>query len=328
HRRASSGRRSYTRGRLGHGVRGGAAGRVDPRLPALGPARRRARRSGEPGRGHDPARAARPLAWAHPLAPLRPRAHRRVLRSAGRRRLRRRRPQARPATRTSRPAAASDDRRPRVRLDGGTPRARARHAGRPDRLAGSALARATMITLGRLISFYAAHGLHVRTGLNPHHFRDHRDAPFTAIYRNGKILSTGGGIALQEVYFFECLFAEYQPASILVIGNAFGWSTLLLSLLNPRARVVALDAGIEGEDTDFGIDLTNRIAKDNGLAVEVVKGSSPQDVEGVVSGRMRQGVDFVFVDGLHTELQQELDYQAAARHRSPDGAFVFHDVVN
>jgi len=185
-----------------------------------------------------------------------------------------------------------------------------------------------MITLGRLISFYAAHGLHVRTGLNPHHFHDHRDAPFTAIYRNGKILSTGGGIALQEVYFFECLFADYQPASILVIGNAFGWSTLLLSLLNPRARVVALDAGIEGEDTDFGIDLTNRIARDNGLAVEVVKGFSPQDVEGVVSGRMGQGVDFVFVDGLHTELQQELDYQAAARHRRPDGAFVFHDVVN
>jgi len=185
-----------------------------------------------------------------------------------------------------------------------------------------------MITLCRLLSFYAEHGLHVRTGLNPHHFRDHRDAPFTAIYRNDKILSTGGGIALQEVYFFECLFADYHPARILVIGNAFGWSTLLLALLNPGARVVALDAGIEGEDTDFGIDLTNRIARDKGLAVEVVKGFSPQDTAPVVTGRLGGAVDFVFVDGLHTESQQELDYRGAARHRSPDGTFVFHDVVN
>jgi predicted O-methyltransferase YrrM len=185
-----------------------------------------------------------------------------------------------------------------------------------------------MTTLYRLLSLYAEHGLQIRTGLNPYHFGGYRDAPFTAVYRDGKILSTGGGIALQEVYFFECLFANYHPPSILVIGNAFGWSTLLLSLLNPGSRVVALDAGIEGEDTDFGIELTNRIARAKGMGLEVVKGFSPRDVEPVVSGRLGGRVDFVFVDGLHTEPQQELDYRAAARHRSPDGVLVFHDVVN
>jgi hypothetical protein len=92
--------------------------------------------------------------------------------------------------------------------------------------------------------------------------------------------------------------------------------------------VVALDAGIEGEDTEFGIDLTNRIAREKGLGLEVVKGFSPNDVESVVSTRLGGKVDFVFVDGLHTEAQQELDYRAAARHCSPEGAFLFHDVVN
>lgn len=182
--------------------------------------------------------------------------------------------------------------------------------------------------LYRLLALYEEQGLHVRTGLNSHHFRDYRDAPFTAVYRGGRVLSTGGGIALQEVYFFECLFADFHPESILIIGNAFGWSTLLFSLLNPGARVVALDAGIEGEDTDFGIDLTNRIAREKNLGLEVVKGFSPRDVEPVVRSRLGGKVDLAFVDGLHTEAQQELDYRAAARHRSPDGALLFHDVVN
>jgi len=178
---------------------------------------------------------------------------------------------------------------------------------------------------------YQKQGLQVRTGLNPLHFRRNRDSihtAFTAIYKNGRILSTGGGIALQEVYFFECLFSAYQPSKIFVVGNAFGWSTLLLSILNPQAKVVALDAGLEGKDTKFGINLTNKIAREESLNLLVVQGTSPQDVKSVISAHLDGSIDFAFIDGLHTEKQQDLDYSAISQHLSSSGFCVFHDVIN
>jgi len=184
-----------------------------------------------------------------------------------------------------------------------------------------------MTAFTRLLDIYHRAGFQVRTGLNPYQFDNHRDAPFTALYRDGQILPTGGGVAVQEIYFFETLFEEYHPKRIFVIGNAFGWSTLLLALLNPAARVVALDCGIEGAWAKAGIDLTNRIAAAEGLPARVVFGTSPQDVDSVVAEHLGS-VDFAFIDGLHTNEQQEKDSDAVRKCASADCVYVAHDVIN
>ena len=38
--------------------------------------------------------------------------------------------------------------------------------------------------------------------------------------------------------------------------------------------------------------------------------------------------DFAFIDGLHTEAQQALDFEAIFPYAAPDAVFVFHDVIN
>jgi len=130
---------------------------------------------------------------------------------------------------------------------------------------------------------------------------------------------------LQEVYFFECLFESFKPENIFIIGNAFGWSTVLMALLNPNGQVVALDAGIEG---DFGIRLTNKIAEEEELSIKVVKGFSPNDVAKTVEENFSTGIDFVFIDGLHTNEQQKLDFNAVFNFCHENCVCVFHDVVN
>jgi len=175
---------------------------------------------------------------------------------------------------------------------------------------------------------YRARGLAVRTGLNPFHFNNYRDAPFTALYQGGRMLSTGGGISLQEYYVFECLLDVWTPANIFVIGNAFGWSTLLLACLAPQARAVALDNGVEGDDARIGIDLTNAMATEQRLNAAVVFGRSPQDVPGVVTTHLGGTIDLCFIDGLHTNDQQLADYLAIKPFLARDHIILFHDVVN
>ena len=135
-------------------------------------------------------------------------------------------------------------------------------------------------------------------------------------------------MALQEVYFFETLFADFHPQRLLVIGNAFGWSTLLSALLNPNGKTLAIDAGVEGDYARAGIDLTNQIAAEEKLPARVELGTSPQDVEGLVKAHLGGGVDFAFIDGLHTNEQQEKDYDAVAACGHADTMYVFHDVID
>ena len=179
----------------------------------------------------------------------------------------------------------------------------------------------------KLIEIYSKHGYKIRTGLNPHFF-DYKFAPFTALYKNDKILGTGGGISTQEIYFFECLFSDYHPKNIFCIGNAFGWSTIALALLNPNSKIICIDAGIEGPDNNIGITLTNEIAKSENLNIQVIKGFSPKDITSIIYSHFNiDNIDFVFVDGLHTNAQQLLDYNAIIPHCSANAILLFHDVV-
>jgi hypothetical protein len=184
------------------------------------------------------------------------------------------------------------------------------------------------VMLDRLIRMYESRDLAVRVGLNPYHCSNHRDAPFAAFYDGGRLIKAGGGLSLQELYFFECLAKAFDPRNIFVIGNAFGWSTIALSLIFPRARVVAIDNATEGAEANRGLDLTNEIAAAEGLNCRVILAESPGDVAPVASRECEGGVELALIDGLHTPQQQATDYQAVKSTLAASSLLLFHDVVN
>ena len=182
-----------------------------------------------------------------------------------------------------------------------------------------------MPIIGRLVEFYRAQGIDICTGLSTVDFDGLPTAPFTRFFRDGRSVTEGLGIALQEVYFFETLFATYRPRRVLIIGNSQGWSTLAIGLLLPDSRVVAMDAAFA--DTEIaGIQFTNRIATQYDVPVRAVKGVSPQDVSSVVDAELGGSLDFAFIDGEHTNEQVVLDYKAVAGKASSETVYLFHDV--
>jgi hypothetical protein len=207
--------------------------------------------------------------------------------------------------------------------------------------------------MAKLLRMYREAGFRIQTGLNSYHFQGWRDAPFTLLYQDEKLVETGGGgVSLYEIPFLEHLSLAADFRSIFIVGNSFGWSTLLTGLLWPRAKVVALDCGLSfsrdwaqrllqriveaiaghtptaSVGPDFGIDLTNQLARQHALNVHVVKGYSPQDVPQAVSGHLPSPPDLVFIDGHHTPAQILLDFDAARKIAAPHCVYLFHDVVN
>jgi len=180
-----------------------------------------------------------------------------------------------------------------------------------------------MNLISDLLKAYKEQGYDIRTGLNPSHFNNDKCVSFTALFKNNKILCTGGGIGLKELYFFECLFSEWQPKNIFCIGNAFGWSTVSLALLNRNSDLICIDAGQEGDYNMEGIDITNKILHNYNQNARVVFGHSPEDV----SKYAQRGIDFVFIDGLHTNEQQLIDWQAIFPHCHVGTVYIFHDVI-
>ncbi len=180
------------------------------------------------------------------------------------------------------------------------------------------------------IRIYKARGLDVRMGLSPWHFKRNAIKTFamSSIFDGQSKLSTGGGIAMTEMFFFESLCPVWNPSNVFIIGNAFGLSSIFLSVLNPQATVVAIDAAVEGLDNDRGNQLTRQIALEEGLQLEVVHGVSPQDVPSIVKNRLNGKVDLVFIDGLHTEHQQELDFEACWEFGRDRAIYCFHDVLS
>ncbi len=182
-----------------------------------------------------------------------------------------------------------------------------------------------MPILNRLVDVYEKRGFEIAVGLNASHFDNFTAAPFTWLMRDGCSFTNGLGITIGEVYFLECLFADLAPERIFIIGNSFGWSTLALALLAPQAKVVAIDAGFD-ENSLEGIALTNRIASEEGLNVTVVEAVAPQDVAAVFAEHLDGEVDFALIDGMHTNQQIILDFNAVRAYAAPDCAYLFHDV--
>jgi tetratricopeptide (TPR) repeat protein/predicted O-methyltransferase YrrM len=181
----------------------------------------------------------------------------------------------------------------------------------------------------RLLRAYKRHGFVVRAGLNPFYFGD-PDAPFARLFsEHGDALGVGAGLAPQEIQFLELLLAAERPANALVIGNAFGWSTIALAMLLPGAPVVAMEAGLEGDSTDAGSALTHAIAVEEQLRVKVVSALSPRDTASVVARELGGApLELVLIDGLHVNEQLVRDIEGLLPHASPACIFVVHDVLS
>jgi predicted O-methyltransferase YrrM len=182
-----------------------------------------------------------------------------------------------------------------------------------------------MPILHRLVGLYEERGILISTGLNPLHFGNLKEVAFTWFIRDGRNLTNGYGIALQEVYFLECLVPLLAPRSILVIGNSAGWSTFALALLAPGARTVAIDAGFD-ENALEGLDFTNRVAAEEGLDIRAAQGVSPKDVPRILAEHATAPLDLVLVDGWHSVEQVGQDFDAVRPHAAPGCVFLFHDV--
>jgi len=179
--------------------------------------------------------------------------------------------------------------------------------------------------LARLARLYESRGIQVSTGLNPSHFGGFPAAPFTWFIKDGASLTNGLGIGLQEVYFLECLFDRFHPQRIFVIGNSSGWSTFALALLNPSAKVVAIDAGFDKNSLE-GIEFTNRVAAEEGLSACAIKGASPSDVAPVIHERRLAPLECVLIDGYHSIAQVETDFDAVRPWAASHCIYLFHDV--
>ncbi|WP_300917090.1 class I SAM-dependent methyltransferase, partial [Helicobacter japonicus] len=132
-----------------------------------------------------------------------------------------------------------------------------------------------------------------------------------------------------EVFMFETLAnVEHNIHNIFIIGNAFGYSAVILSLLFPNAKVVCIDAGIDGADNMLGINLTNTIAKSHNLNISVEFGFSPKDTKTIIQKHFNTPLNLVFIDGLHTNEQLLLDFEETQKYCNQDTIWVMHDVIN
>ncbi|MFP6735552.1 MAG: class I SAM-dependent methyltransferase [Rhodospirillales bacterium] len=180
-----------------------------------------------------------------------------------------------------------------------------------------------------LLSLYEGEGITVQTSLSPGHFPgfNSQDIPFTYLYRGGVQLAEGGGIAFAELAFLEHLFTAIHPQRLFVVGNAFGWSTLALAILNPGARIVAIHV-CPTEIEEEGIAFTNEMGARLGLDVRARKGKSPDHVAAIIDAEMGGPVDFALIDGWHTNEAQRADFEAVKAVADGDCVYLFHDVVN
>lgn len=210
------------------------------------------------------------------------------------------------------------------------------------------------LTVGeKLLTIYEESGFEVHTGWNSHHLDNWRDAPFTYVKKEGRPINKGGGgISWHEIPCVELLSFCISPERILIIGNALGWSTLLIGLLWPSAQVVAMDIGVQppadaaqkllddiikrlrGDEPPlnpsptYGIELTNQLAEKHHLKARAVLSASPQDVDWVVKKHLGAPPDFVLIDGYHIPPQVVLDFDACYAVSGRNCVYLFHDVIN
>jgi len=140
------------------------------------------------------------------------------------------------------------------------------------------------------------------------------------------LLSTGGGISIQEIYFLDCLLSLLKPKTIYKIGVAFGWSTIAIGLISPNSKIIAIDNCTEGIEASEGLKITQKISEKLGINTSIIVGTSPQDIPQTLKNNVL--IDFVFIDGLHTNDQVVKDFKGILPFCSSSVVIAFHDVIH
>lgn len=147
--------------------------------------------------------------------------------------------------------------------------------------------------------------------------------------KTGRAFATGFGFHDTDIELFLKISEKLKAKSIFIIGNAFGYSTFILSEIFNDAAVDVIDAEVEGEDNKKGSELTRLIANKYYPNVRLTIGFSPQDLAKAVRPGLMQdlrGYELIFVDGLHTDEQQLKDFRGMIPFLSNQTVIVFHDV--
>merc|ERR1740138_588832 len=130
-------------------------------------------------------------------------------------------------------------------------------------------------------------------------------------------MKTGGAICAGDVELIARLCAAQRPRRIFGVGNAFGYSSLVLSYACGNAPLDVIDAENEfqafggerlaGAETYKGTALTRRVAMEEGRDVAVHVGFSPQATQASLRGP-NGTYDLAFIDGLHTQRAAVADF--------------------
>jgi predicted O-methyltransferase YrrM len=145
----------------------------------------------------------------------------------------------------------------------------------------------------------------------------------TRLYRDGRLVESSFAISVSDILVFQWIagIAPWQRA--LIIGNSFGFSTLLIAGLCPGCDVDAIDAEIEGSENRLGSHLTREIAQKHFPGVHLTIGFSPQDLP---KACRFDAYEFIFIDGLHTNSQLIADFRAISGRREANSVVYLHDV--
>ena len=165
-------------------------------------------------------------------------------------------------------------------------------------------------------------GMELLGGYSPFLVQNSRSAPFNYIHQNGVLKSTSGGIANDEASFLYSICELIKPKRILVIGNSYGFSTVFLSLANPKAKLVAFD-----KYRTKGLEVTSSLVKDL-KDKHVVKGSTPEDIPNLIDTYLDGQVDLVLVDAVHTNEMQSAEWPLYLPYLSESAVVCFHDVIS
>lgn len=142
----------------------------------------------------------------------------------------------------------------------------------------------------------------------------------------GQVYKFGAGLANADIELFSTLskLPNWQVWNIFEIGNAFGYSTLVLALAFPRARIDVIDAELDGVCAAEGTMVTRELVKFIGADVQIHVGLSPQDVPAAM--RRPRKYELAFIDGQHTLDQLVLDFEAIQPRLANRSVVVLHDV--
>lgn len=167
----------------------------------------------------------------------------------------------------------------------------------------------------KVLEAYQRHGYRLLLGTP--------DRLVTKLGRGGRIIEASAGLSLSDILVFQWI-AEITPwQRVLIIGNAFGFSTFVLASLCPGCYVDAIDAETEGSENRLGSALTYKIASEDFPGVSLTIGFSPQDLPKAC--RFNE-YDTILIDGYHTNKQLIADFGGVRKLCAENGVVYCHDV--